>query len=340
MPPVLLTGVAGFIGYHVAARLLAEGQAVLGVDSLVPYYDVRLKDARLARLEATPSFAFRRLDIADRATMARLFDEARPRQVVHLAAQAGVRHSLSHPEAYVDTNVAGFLNILEGCRRHEAEHLVYASSSSVYGADTSAPFRVDRGASHPLSLYAASKRAGELMAHSYSHLYGLPATGLRFFTAYGPWGRPDMAMFKFARAMLAGDPIEVFNHGAMRRDFTYIDDVVEAVVRVLARPPAPDATWDGQAPNPATSAAPWRLHNVGNACPVALMDMIAVLERVLGLTAEKRFLPMQPGDVPETAADISTLVAATGYAPATPIEIGIPRFVEWYLRHYRHQVRE
>lgn len=332
--PVLVTGAAGFIGFALAGRLLESGRRVVGIDNLSPYYDVRLKEARLAQLAGHPGFAFRRLDIADRPGVAGLFAEVKPALVAHLAAQAGVRHSLSHPETYVDANVVGFLNVLEGCRHHGVRHLVFASSSSVYGANTAMPFSVRQNVDHPLSLYAATKKANELMAHSYSHLYRLPVTGLRFFTAYGPWGRPDMAMFLFTRAILEGRPIEVFNHGRMLRDFTYIDDLVEGVARVLDRVPAPDPDWSGDRPDPASSAAPYRLYNIGNTQPVALLDMIAVLERALGREAQKIFRDLQPGDVPETYADVAELEAAVGFHPTTPIEIGIPRFVEWYRGFY------
>lgn len=332
--PILVTGAAGFIGFALARRLLDAGHRVVGVDNLNPYYDVRLKQARLERLAERPGFAFRRLDIADRPGMAEMFAEVRPGRVAHLAAQAGVRHSLTHPEVYIDANVVGFLNVLEGCRHQGVRHLVYASSSSVYGANTAMPFSVRQNVDHPLSLYAATKKANELMAHSYSHLYRLPVTGLRFFTAYGPWGRPDMAMFLFTRAILEGRPIEVFNHGHMLRDFTYVDDLVEGVARVLDRVPQPDPAWSGDRPNPASSAAPYRLYNIGNTRPVALLDMISVLERALGREAQKLFRDLQPGDVPETYADVEELEAAVDYRPSTPIEVGIPRFVEWYRGYY------
>lgn len=332
---ILLTGVAGFIGYHVAERLLARGDEVVGLDNLNAYYDVRLKEARLARLKGRPGFTFHRLDLADRAGMERLFAEARPRRVIHLAAQAGVRYSLSHPHAYVESNLVGFLHVLEGCRHHGVEHLVYASSSSVYGANTRMPFSVHHNVDHPLSLYAASKKANELMAHTYSHLYGLPSTGLRFFTVYGPWGRPDMALFLFTRAILEGRPIDVFNEGRMRRDFTYIDDIVEGVVRVTDRVPTGNPEWSGDAPDPGTSRAPYRIYNIGNHAPVELLDLIAVLEAALGRRAEKRLLPMQPGDVPATFADVDDLRRDVGFQPATPIEEGVRRFVAWYREFYR-----
>ena len=327
---ILLTGVAGFIGYHLAERLLAEGCRVVGVDSLNEYYDPRLKRARLDRLLGRAGFAFRQVDLADRARTPELFAAVRPKVVVHLAAQAGVRYSLQNPHAYADANIAGFLDVLEGCRHHEVAHLVYASTSSVYGANTKMPFSVHDNVDHPMSLYAATKKAGELMAHTYSHLYRLPVTGLRFFTVYGPWGRPDMALFLFTEAMLAGRPIQVFNQGRMRRDFTYIDDIVEGVRRVIDVLPEPDPDWTGELPDPGTSRAPYRIYNIGNHRPVELMHLIATLERALGVTAAKEMLPMQPGDVAATYADIADLVRATGFAPATPIELGVERFVRWY----------
>ena len=327
---ILLTGAAGFIGYHLAQRLLEEGCTVLGVDSLNAYYDPRLKRARLERLLGRPGFAFRRLDLADREATAALFAQARPRVVVHLAAQAGVRYSLSNPHAYADANLLGFLNVLEGCRHSQVAHLVYASTSSVYGANTKMPFSVHDNVDHPLSLYAATKKAGELMAHTYSHLYRLPVTGLRFFTVYGPWGRPDMALFLFTQAMLAGRPIQVFNEGRMRRDFTYVSDIVEGVRRVIDLVPEPDPAWSGLAPDPGTSTAPYRLYNIGNHQPVELLHLIATLEQALGVTAIKQLLPMQPGDVPATYADIEDLIQATGFTPATTIEDGVQRFVRWY----------
>lgn len=331
---ILLTGVAGFIGYHVAERLLARGDEVIGLDNLNTYYDVGLKQARLARLDGRTGFTFHRLDLADRAGMERLFAEVRPQRVVHLAAQAGVRYSLQNPHAYVESNLVGFLHVLEGCRQHGVEHLVYASSSSVYGANTRMPFSVHHNVDHPLSLYAASKKANELMAHTYSHLYGLPTTGLRFFTVYGPWGRPDMALFLFTRAILEGRPIDVFNEGRMRRDFTYIDDIVEGVVRVTDRVPAGNPAWSGDQPDPGTSRAPYRLYNIGNHAPVELLHLIALLEDALGRRAEKRFLPLQPGDVPATYADIEDLARDVGFQPATPIEEGVRRFVAWYREFY------
>jgi UDP-glucuronate 4-epimerase len=332
--PILLTGVAGFIGYHLADRLLRDGCEVVGVDSLNEYYDPRLKRARLDRLQGRPGFRFERLDLADRAATPALFAAARPTLVVHLAAQAGVRYSLTNPHAYVDANLVGFLNVLEGCRRQSVRHLVYASTSSVYGANTRMPFSVHDNVDHPVSLYAATKKANELMAHTYSHLYGLPVTGLRFFTVYGPWSRPDMALFLFTEAMLAGRPIRVFNQGRMQRDFTYIDDIVEGVRRVVDVLPGPDPGWSGQHPDPGGSTAPYRLYNIGNHRPVELMHLIATLERALGVTAEKELLPMQPGDVPATYADVDDLTRATGFAPATPIEEGVGRFVRWYREEW------
>jgi UDP-glucuronate 4-epimerase len=331
---VLVTGAAGFIGYHVAHRLLTDGHRVVGVDSLSDYYDPALKQARLDRLAVHAEFDFERADLSDRQVMANLFRLRRPARVVHLAAQAGVRHSLSHPYAYLDANLVGFLNVLEGCRHQGIEHLVFASSSSVYGANTRLPFSVHDNVDHPLSLYAATKKANELMAHSYAHLYGLPCTGLRFFTVYGPWGRPDMALFLFTRAILEGQPIDVFNEGRMERDFTYVDDVVESVVRVLAKPPAASSTWSGDRPDPATSRAPYRIYNIGNDRPVALLRYIEVLEKCLGRTAKKNFLPLQPGDVPVTRADIDDLARDFGYRPQTTIEDGVARFVEWYRAYY------
>jgi UDP-glucuronate 4-epimerase len=336
---VLLTGVAGFIGYHLAERLLGEGCTVAGVDSLNAYYDPRLKQARLARLVGRPGFTFCQLDLADRAATAAAFAEIRPRSVVHLAAQAGVRYSIEQPHAYLDANLAGFLNVLEGCRHHGVAHLVYASSSSVYGANTKMPFSVHANVDHPVSLYAATKKANELMAHTYSHLYRLPTTGLRFFTVYGPWGRPDMALFLFTEAMLAGRPIRVFNHGRMRRDFTYVADIVEGVRRVLDVLPAPDPDWDGDRPDPGTSRAPYRLYNIGNHRPVELLHLIATLERALGVTALKELLPMQPGDVPATYADIDDLTHATGFTPTTTIEQGVAHFVHWYQHDWLPMIR-
>jgi UDP-glucuronate 4-epimerase len=331
----LVTGTAGFIGYHVALRLLERGIEVIGLDSLNSYYDVNLKKARLSRLEGRARFTFHRMDLVDRAAVQALFQSNPPRRVIHLAAQAGVRYSLENPHAYVDSNLTGFMHILEGCRHQKVEHLVYASSSSVYGANTRMPFTVGDTVDHPVSLYAASKKANELMAHAYSHLYGLPTTGLRFFTVYGPWGRPDMALFLFTRAILQGKPISLFNQGRMRRDFTYIDDIVEGVIRVSEMPAQPDPLWDGADPNPGTSQAPYRIFNIGNNQPVELLRLIEVLEEALGRRAQKELLPLQPGDVPATWADVSELSALTGFAPCTPIEEGVRRFVAWYREFYR-----
>ncbi len=331
---VLLTGACGFIGFHLGRRLLDEGARVIGLDVVNDYYDVQLKLDRLSRLEAHEGFEFHKLDLADREGMTRLFEQIRPEIVVHLAAQAGVRYSIENPHAYIDSNIVGFLNVLEGCRHHSVRHLVYASSSSVYGANTRMPFSVSDNVDHPISLYAASKKSNEMMAHCYSHLYGLPATGLRFFTVYGPWGRPDMALFRFTRAILEGRPIDVYNHGRMRRDFTYIDDIVEGVRRVMDKIPAPNPEWSGDAPDPGSSRAPYRLYNIGNNNPVELMVLIETLERCLGREATRNFLPLQPGDVPATYADVDALIEAVGFRPATSIETGIQRFVDWYLDYY------
>ena len=331
----LVTGTAGFIGYHVAERLLARGDEVTGLDNVNDYYDVRLKHARMARLEGKQGYDFIKLDVSDREGMAQVFAQRKPEVVIHLAAQAGVRYSLTNPHAYVQSNVVGFMNLLEGCRHQRVRHLVYASSSSVYGGNTRQPFSIHDNIDHPVSMYAASKKANELMAHTYSHLYELPTTGLRFFTVYGPWGRPDMAMFLFTKAILEGKPIDVFNHGKMRRDFTFIDDIVEGVVRTADRVATPNPAYSSDAPDPGTSSAPYRVYNIGNDNPVELMDMIAVLERVLGRTAEKHMLPLQPGDVPATWADVGDLTRAVGFKPATPIEEGIRRFVSWYREYYR-----
>ncbi len=330
----LVTGTAGFIGYHLAERLLARGDSVVGVDNVNDYYDVSLKEARLARLARHPGHRFEKLDLADRAALTRVFDEARPQVVVNLAAQAGVRYSLTNPHAYVDSNLVGFVNVLEACRHHDVEHLVYASSSSVYGANTKVPFSVHDNVDHPLSLYAASKKANELMAHTYSHLYRLPTTGLRFFTVYGPWGRPDMAMFLFTKAILEGRPIDVFNFGDMQRDFTYIDDIVEGVVHTADHVATANPQWSGADPDPGTSNAPYRLYNIGNNQPVQLMELIALIEEELGVEAEKNFLPMQPGDVPATYADVDDLVADVGFKPETPLDVGVKRFVAWYREFY------
>ena len=332
---VLVTGAAGFIGSHVAHRLLDRGDDVVGLDNVNDYYDVSLKEARLARLTARSGFQFERRDVADRPGIAALFAQGGFEGVVHLAAQAGVRYSLTNPHAYIDSNLVGFTNILEGCRHARVRHLVYASSSSVYGANTEMPFSIHHNVDHPLSLYAASKKANELMAHTYSHLYGLPTTGLRFFTVYGPWGRPDMALFLFTRAILEGRPIDVFNNGRMRRDFTYVDDIVEGVIRVLDRTASANPDWTGADPDPGTSAAPYRIYNIGNHEPVELMRLIEVLEQCLGQTAQKYMLPMQPGDAPAAFADVDDLQAAVGFHPRTPIEEGVQKFVDWYRDYYQ-----
>ena len=331
---VLITGAAGFIGSALALRLLERGDQVIGVDNLNDYYDVSLKEARLARTLAHAGFVDMRADIEDGERMQELFAAHRPDRVVNLAAQAGVRYSIENPMAYVRTNLVGFANILEACRHTGVEHLVYASSSSVYGLNTRMPFSVHDNVDHPASLYAASKKANELMAHTYSHLYGLPTTGLRFFTVYGPWGRPDMALFKFTRAILAGEPIDVFNYGKHRRDFTYIDDIVEGVIRVLDRVPQGNPSWSGDQPDPATARAPYRLYNIGNHKPVELMEYIAVLEECLGCKAQMNLLPLQPGDVPDTYAEVSDLVEDTGYRPNTSVAEGVARFVSWYRDFY------
>lgn len=334
MSRILVTGAAGFIGFHLCRRLLDRGDQVVGLDNLNPYYDVSLKQDRLKQLDGRQGFDFHQIDLADGSGVRRLFDEQRFEVVINLAAQAGVRYSLKNPQAYVESNLTGFVNILEGCRHTGVGHLVYASSSSVYGANTRMPFSVHSTVDHPLSLYAATKKSNELMAHTYSHLYGLPTTGLRFFTVYGPWGRPDMALFLFTKAILEGRPIDVFNHGNMRRDFTYVDDITEGVMRAADRIPAPDTGWSGEHPDPATSRAPYRIYNIGNNQPVELLYLIETLEKHLGLTAKKNFLPMQPGDVPETYADIDDLVRDVGFRPSTPIEEGTRRFVEWYRGYY------
>jgi UDP-glucuronate 4-epimerase len=333
---VLVTGTAGFIGNALALRLLARGDEVVGIDNLNDYYDVNLKKARLARVAGQPGFVDVRADISDRAAMEDTFAAHKPDRVVNLAAQAGVRYSIENPHAYVDTNLVGFVNILEGCRHHGIEHMVYASSSSVYGANTRMPFTVHDNVDHPMSLYAASKKANELMAHTYSSLYGLPTTGLRFFTVYGPWGRPDMALFLFTKNILAGRPIDVFNYGRHRRDFTYIDDIVEGVIRALDRIPGPNPDWSGDNPDSATSYAPYRLYNIGNNNPVDLTHYIEVLEQCLGRKAERNLLPLQPGDVPDTYADVQDLVDDVGYKPATSIEEGIANFVTWYREFYNN----
>lgn len=331
---VLLTGSAGFIGMHTSLRLLARGDTVVGVDNLNDYYDVNLKQARLARLTNHPNFHFHKLDVADREGMAALFAAEQPQRVIHLAAQAGVRYSITNPHAYIDSNIQGFTNVLEGCRHNGIEHLVYASSSSVYGGNTALPFSEHHNIDHPISLYAASKKANELMAHTYSHLFGLPTTGLRFFTVYGPWGRPDMALFLFTKAILAGEPIDIFNHGNMVRDFTFIDDIVEGVVRVLDKPATPNPAFDAAHPDPASSSAPYRVFNIGNNQPTPLLDYIAALEKALGLTAKKNYLPMQPGDVPATSANTDELNAWIGFKPNTAVTDGVARFVDWYRSYY------
>jgi UDP-glucuronate 4-epimerase len=332
---VLVTGAAGFIGYHTAESLTARGDEVVGLDNLNNYYDVSLKRGRLERLKGKPRFRFVLGDLTDVVSIQALFSAERFDRVVHLAAQAGVRYSITNPRAYIDSNIIGFLNILEGCRHAGVAHLVYASSSSVYGSNALMPFAVHHNVDHPISLYAATKKANELMAHSYSHLYRLPTTGLRFFTVYGPWGRPDMVLFLFTRAILEGKPIDVFNHGNMQRDFTYVDDIVAGLVRVLDQTAAPNPGWDPLTPDPATSSAPYRLYNIGNNRPVQLLHLIEVLEKNLGRTAEKRMLGMQPGDVPATLADIDDLTRDTGFRPSTSIEVGVKRFVDWYTDYYK-----
>jgi UDP-glucuronate 4-epimerase len=332
---ILVTGSAGFIGSALTLRLLARGDTVIGIDNHNHYYDPAIKEARLARYAEHPHYTHLRIDLADRKAIEDCFATYKPERVVNLAAQAGVRYSIENPLAYIDSNIVGFAHILEGCRHHGVAHLVYASSSSVYGANTTLPFSVHHNVDHPLSLYAASKKANELMAHTYSHLYGLPTTGLRFFTVYGPWGRPDMALFKFTRAILAGEKIEVFNYGKHRRDFTYVDDIVEGVIRILDRPAPPNPDWSGAVPDPGSSAAPWRVYNIGNNSPVELMDYIAALESALGKKARMELLPVQAGDVPDTCADVDDLVAEFSYRPATPVAEGISRFVAWYRDYFK-----
>jgi UDP-glucuronate 4-epimerase len=333
--PVLVTGAAGFIGFHLALRLLREGVGVVGLDSVNDYYDVSLKWARLDQLEKYPKFSFHRMNLADGPGVQQLFHQHAFKRVIHLAAQAGVRYSLTNPHAYVESNLVGFINILEACRHQGVQHLVFASSSSVYGANLSMPFSVHHNVDHPVSLYAASKKSNELMAHTYAHLFGLPCTGLRFFTVYGPWGRPDMALFLFTKAMLAGEPIKVFNHGNMQRDFTYIDDIIEGVVRIVARAPEPNPQWNRATPDPGTSYAPYRIYNIGNNQPVQLLDFIAALEEHLGIKAKMELLPMQPGDVPATYADIEDLAKDFGFHPRTTIQDGIREFVSWYREYYQ-----
>jgi len=334
MARYLVTGAAGFIGFHLSKRLLGRGDELVGLDNLNDYYDVRIKEDRLKQLAAQQQFDFKQIELADRDAMASLFQDHRFDIVVHLAAQAGVRYSLENPHAYIDSNLVGFTNILEGCRHHSVKHLAYASSSSVYGANTAMPFSVHHNVDHPVSLYAATKKANELMAHTYSHLYGMPTTGLRFFTVYGPWGRPDMALFKFTKAILEGRPIDVYNHGKMKRDFTYIDDIVEGVIRVADRLPEPNPDWSGETPDPGTSRSPYKIYNIGNHHPVELMHFIEVLEKCLGQEAQKNMMPMQPGDVPATYADVDDLMRDVDFKPATPIEEGIAKFVEWYREYY------
>lgn len=332
---VVVTGSAGFIGFHTASRLLARGDTVVGVDNVNDYYDPRLKEARLARLREHANFTEARVDISQREPMANLFSFHKPERVIHLAAQAGVRYSLTHPEAYMESNLLGFGNVLECCRHHSIEHLVYASSSSVYGANTALPFSVHQNVDHPLSLYAASKKANELMAHCYSGLFNLPTTGLRFFTVYGPWGRPDMALFLFTKNILAGKPIDVFNHGNHSRGFTYVDDVAEGVVRVLDKAASPDPAWSGAAPDPASSRAPYRIYNIGSDSATPLMRYIELIEQTVGRKAILNLLPLQPGDVPDTSADVRDLMRDVGFRPDTPVEVGIKNFVEWYKDYYQ-----
>ncbi len=334
MKKILVTGAAGFIGSNLSGRFLKEGNEVVGLDNLNDYYDVNLKKKRLERLETEEGFRFVRMNLEDRDAMSPLFAEEKFDIVVNLAAQAGVRYSIENPHAYIDSNICGFINVLEGCRHSKVGHLLYASSSSVYGANPKMPFSVHHNIAHPVSLYAASKKANELMAHTYSHLYRLPTTGLRFFTVYGPWGRPDMALFLFTKAILEGRPIDVFNHGKMRRDFTYIDDIVEGVFRVSGKIPDPNPDWNGDSPDPATSSAPYKIYNIGNNNPVELMGFIEAIENALGKKAEKNFLPLQDGDVPATYADVDDLIKDVGFKPSTPIEEGVTRFVDWYREYY------
>ena len=336
---IIVTGCAGFIGMNTSLQLLKRGDRVVGVDNLNDYYDVTLKQARLALLCAFPNFQFCKLNIADREAMNELFKKEKPNRVVHLAAQAGVRYSITNPHAYIDSNVHGFLNVLEGCRHNDVEHLVYASSSSVYGSNTSLPFDESQNIDHPVSLYAATKKANELMAHTYSHLYGLSTTGLRFFTVYGPWGRPDMALFKFTQAILANKPIDLYNHGQMVRDFTYIDDIVEGIIRVTDKPATPHVEFDASKPDPAISSSPYRVFNIGNNSPTPLIDYIKALEEELGIEAERNYLPMQPGDVPATAANTHALNQWVGFKPNTPVSVGIRQFVNWYRSYYKVQTK-
>jgi len=332
---ILVTGAAGFIGFHLCRRLLGENDDIVGLDNLNAYYDVKLKETRLAQLEEHRNFRFVRMSLEDREGIKGLCNSAAFDYIINLGAQAGVRYSLINPFAYVDSNITGFLNILEGCRHNPIKHLIFASSSSVYGLNTNMPFSVQQNVDHPISLYAATKRANELMAHTYSYLYGVPTTGLRFFTVYGPWGRPDMVLFLFAKAILADKPIDVFNYGEMKRDFTYIDDIIEGVTRVIPKPPEPNPTWNGNNPNPATSSAPYKLYNIGNNSPVELLKVIEILEESLGKQAKKNFLPIQPGDVPATYAEVNDLAEDVGFKPATSIEDGIKNFVAWYKAYYQ-----
>jgi len=334
---VFVTGVAGFIGFHLARRLLKDGYQVVGIDNINPYYDIALKEARLEALKNESNFTFIKMDLANRKQLERLFASQKFEVVVNMAAQAGVRYSIENPFAYVDSNLVGFVNLLECCRHNNVKHFVFASSSSVYGANTTMPFSVHHNVDHPVSLYAATKKANELMAHTYSHLYRLPCTGLRFFTVYGPWGRPDMALFLFTRAILEDQPLKVFNHGKMQRDFTYIDDIIEGVVRVLGRLPQPNPRWSGAAPDPGTSSAPYKVYNIGNNNPVELIKFIEVIEAALGKKAQKKFMDLQPGDVVATYADVDDLMQDVGFKPATPIEIGVERFVEWYKDFYGYR---
>lgn len=334
MTKILVTGAAGFIGYHTSARFLARGDQVIGIDNLNSYYDVALKEARLARLQAGQGFSFFRADLQDREAITRLFAEQRPDVLIHLAAQAGVRYSLTNPHVYVESNVVGFLNVLEACRHHPVKHLVYASTSSVYGANSAMPFSEHESAEHPLTLYAATKKANEMMAHAYSYLYGIPTTGLRFFTVYGPWGRPDMALYLFTKAILDDRPIDVYNDGRMRRDFTYVDDVVEGIVRVADRPAQADTEWSSERPDPATSTAPFRIYNVGNSQPADLMRYVELIQQCLGRKAKLNLMPLQAGDVPETWANVDDLERDVGYRPSTTIEVGVQRFVEWYKAYH------
>ncbi|GAA6542821.1 NAD-dependent epimerase [Klebsiella pneumoniae] len=331
----LVTGAAGFIGFHVSKRLLNDGHQVVGIDNINDYYDVKLKESRVEHLES-PSFTFYKLDLADRDGMAKLFETEQFERVIHLAAQAGVRYSLENPYAYADSNLTGYLNILEGCRHNKVQHLLYASSSSVYGLNRKMPFSTDDSVDHPVSLYAATKKANELMAHTYSHLYSIPTTGLRFFTVYGPWGRPDMALFKFTKAMLEGKSIDVYNYGKMKRDFTYIDDIVEAIVRIQDVIPQPDPEWTVEEGSPATSSAPYRVYNIGNSSPVELMDYINALEQALGLEAKKNMMPIQPGDVLNTSAETQALYKTIGFKPETPVQQGVKNFVDWYKEYYQY----